>query len=1067
MRPIQLTLQAFASYGEKTVIDFTKPNQNLFLIAGDTGAGKTSIFDAITFALYGEASSSLNKKGGLELQSQYAGLDREPYVELVFTESVGGDEETYVVRRVPQHFRAARQRGKQDQKVSGSVALTMPDGSEYPQKETDAKLAEIVGLTKGQFRQVVMIAQGEFMELLRAESNKKKEIFRKLFNTGLFQDVVEELDRRRKDKRAEIAQIRASCQTEVGHISVPDGYLRADVLSGVRERILKSDRLNVADMDTLLSELALLNEELGREKDEKEKEVKRLGTARDEKRDDYKGAETLAKSYERLDEANRDLEAARAEAASIEEGRKLIGKIRAAYEIKEVCGRYRDAKTAVEKTEKSLKAQEEAYPGLRAAYEAAAEEEERAKKAAEFENASCAKVLARVEKAKEILRRISLAEADVKAGAVRLQKAEKASAAAVQSLLEFGSREQELRETEAALADADSLLAKWEAKAREAEAVSADLETVRRAEAAMKSQETAASRAANAYRDADVLYQKERTEYERKNRLFLDAQAGFLAQRLKDGMPCPVCGATKHPHPAEIKEEQTGLTRETIEETAQKVSEMEKERAAKAAASGAAADVLREKRDHFHEDALQLLDRMKASGVEDADRLSDHFTSAAAANRLAAWRADLEKEGRKRRANASELARVRNLLKKAPAEREKLQDAVDQAKKNAADAKAALAAMQSALDNSRQQTDFPTAKAADAAYQEAAGRKNAADAANVKAKKTARSAMTARDNAKTLISKYEADLPELKADAGEREKAYRRVLAENGMTEDAWKEIEEAHPKSEIDILQKNAELHDKKKASAEGRLRAAEEAIGSRKRPDLAAMKAENDHAQAAFDKAQEALENIKEFFRADAGAYRSLAPKMEERSRVVEENTRIESLYERLAGKRKGAHMDIETFVQRYYLERILYAANARFMEMSAGQYALRMVGADQAGEGKNRGLDLMVYSAVTGKERGIRTLSGGESFMAALSLALGMADQIAESASSLSIDMMFIDEGFGSLDDHSRDEAVKVLKQMAEGNKLIGIISHVTELKQEIDDQLIVTKDEDGSHVRWQIS
>ena len=113
------------------------------------------------------------------------------------------------------------------------------------------------------------------------------------------------------------------------------------------------------------------------------------------------------------------------------------------------------------------------------------------------------------------------------------------------------------------------------------------------------------------------------------------------------------------------------------------------------------------------------------------------------------------------------------------------------------------------------------------------------------------------------------------------------------------------------------------------------------------------------------------------------------------------------------------------------------------------------------------LQVYSTVTGKEREVRTLSGGESFMAALSLALGMADQIQESSAAVNLDMMFIDEGFGSLDEHSRNQAVKVLQEMAEGSRLIGIISHVTELKQEIEDQLIVNKDENGSRVRWQIS
>ena len=138
-----------------------------------------------------------------------------------------------------------------------------------------------------------------------------------------------------------------------------------------------------------------------------------------------------------------------------------------------------------------------------------------------------------------------------------------------------------------------------------------------------------------------------------------------------------------------------------------------------------------------------------------------------------------------------------------------------------------------------------------------------------------------------------------------------------------------------------------------------------------------------------------------------------------------------------------------------------------MTNHQFELRMYDTRRAGEGKNHGLDLMVYSTVTGKEREARTLSGGESFMAALSLALGMADQIRESSASLNLDMMFIDEGFGSLDERSRNEAVKVLKQMAGGSRLIGLISHVSELKQEIEDQLIVTKDEEGSHVKWQIS
>ena len=200
---------------------------------------------------------------------------------------------------------------------------------------------------------------------------------------------------------------------------------------------------------------------------------------------------------------------------------------------------------------------------------------------------------------------------------------------------------------------------------------------------------------------------------------------------------------------------------------------------------------------------------------------------------------------------------------------------------------------------------------------------------------------------------------------------------------------------------------------------------------------------------------------------AHETMVPGLEKRKKAVGEYERLDRLYRILSGNKTGSRMDLETYVQRRYLEQILDSANRRFWEMSGGQFELRMYQLERAGEGKNRGLDLMVYSNVTGKEREVRTLSGGESFMAALSLALGMADQIQQSSSAIHLDMMFIDEGFGSLDSQSRDQAVRVLQQMAGGSKLIGIISHVSELKQEIEDQLIVSKDEEGSSARWQIS
>ena len=246
-----------------------------------------------------------------------------------------------------------------------------------------------------------------------------------------------------------------------------------------------------------------------------------------------------------------------------------------------------------------------------------------------------------------------------------------------------------------------------------------------------------------------------------------------------------------------------------------------------------------------------------------------------------------------------------------------------------------------------------------------------------------------------------------------------------------------------------------------------ADQAIGGREKPELSEIRSALGRAEEVLSSAQDKLEKISAASRANARALRALEPNLRERSQLLREFTRMDSLLGRLGGKRSGSRMDIETFVQRWYLERILRAANLRFRRMSGGQFELRMVSLDRAGEGKNHGLDLTVYSTVTGKERSVNTLSGGESFLAALSLALGMADQIQENSAAVHPDIMFIDEGFGSLDDHAREQAVRVLQGMAENSRLIGIISHVSELKMEIEDQLIVTRDREGSHVRWQIS
>ncbi len=906
MRPIRLTMQAFGSYGKRTEIDFTVPVQNLFLITGDTGAGKTTIFDAIVFALYGEASSGMNKKDGAELQSQFCSLETEPWVELTFSEERQGQKEEYTVRRSPRHLRPLK-RGSGTKEEGERVSLFMPDGREFSsnQKETDEEIEGIVGLSKTQFMQVAMIAQGEFMELLRADSNRKKEIFRKLFGTERFQRVVDELAARRKEKLAEIGRIRTVCQTEAAHIVVPcrqngekAGESEQELLQ-IRDRILASETLSVTDMERLL---VLLQEVCGSLQEEETGAAavyQDAAAKRDAKRDALTAAKALLASYEQLEKAQRELAACEESRKEMETLTGILLRLQAAGEVQSRYLRLQDVRAQLEKGRENRKKLQALLPEI----------EERTGKG--------------------------------------------------QLLEEKAAHQRELLLTLCTQADAAALQEKDCAeKEREAKHLQKE------------------------YTEAGSRYRKARAESEELRQAFLDGQAGILARMLKPGEPCPVCGSLEHPSPCRTLAEHADLTREKVEAAAQTAQSWNQKQEKAAAAAAAALQTAKELSESLEKTRKTLQEKLSREGL-------------------------LEEGEGQTLPTAKELGRL-------------VAGKEEEAERRLQEIKSGLLTLQ------KKASEY-----------------------------------------KAQLENLEEAIPQLEESRQARLEEYEQAQRESGITEEEREHLVQAYSKADAERLQKTLDSWRKRLARAEGARESAQKAIGNHARPDLTTLEEEAAKAEKGMQLEKERWEDLQQARKADQSVWDALAPKMEERAQRVQEYGRLDSLCSRLGGKVKGARMDIETFVQRYYLERILCAANRRFQEMSAGQFALRMVGAEQAGEGKNRGLDLMVYSEVTGKEREIRTLSGGESFMAALSLALGMADQIQEASASIHLEMMFIDEGFGSLDDHARSQAVRVLEQMAGGSRLVGIISHVTELKQELEDQLIVTRDEEGSHVRWQIS
>lgn len=1064
MKPLKLTMQAFGSYGKNlTTIDFNRPNQNLFLITGDTGAGKTTIFDAIVFAIYGEAGSAKNKKDGIELQSQYVDYGTEPFVELSFSEKSGEEIKVYTVRRVPRHVRPLK-RGSGVKEESEKLSLLMPDGTEYPQKEANQKLEEIVGLTKGQFMQVVMIAQGEFMELLRAKSDDKKVIFRKLFHTEFFRSIVDELGKRRKEKLSEIAGIRTVCQTEVGHIVVPERYEEGEELQTWKQQILSMDKLSVTKMEALLEALNKLCDRLKADRESAERAYEQARGERDEKRDTYTAAQGLSGAFEELEEAERILAECSAMAEEMEAAAQQIGRIYAAYDIQGLHRRFEDAENTLSDTDGKLKEQQAVLPELEQAYQGAAVAEDAAKKCRDAELEAYTKVSERVQKALERFEKIKKAQKDFSEKQKEWQTAKESVEEVRTELADLEVREQEWQKQSEELKDAEKLLERFQYKKEEMLAIEEELTLAKQAQTDVLARQKQAEQAAEEYKVARQNFVDKNTEYVSKQNAFLDAQAGLIArEKLRPGEACPVCGSTEHPKPCEIAEEHRELTREVLEELAKEEENLRQEQEQKAGEANLAAELLAEKTANLENGIRALALRMRKS----VDNIPEKFTLPEAEEALQSRKQLLEKEGKQLEEDAARFGKAQKALKGMDVQKQSLKEAFDQATQKEREAETAFTGVRKALEILEAEREYPSEEEAREALKTATAVREETDSAYQNAHQAADKAKQKKENAEVLIERYQAELPKQREECSRRKAAYVEIMADRDQSEHEWKDLVEKYPKSEAVDLQNQVDAYREKKALAEGKRETARKTIGEQKRPDLAELEQEKKEAEEKLTAIQGELEQYKTEYQTNFTIYQALAPKMEERGMVMQEYGKIDSLYSRLAGNVTDARMDIETFVQRYYLQRILYDANARFRDMSAGQYELRMLSEEQAGSGRNRGLDLMVYSTVTGKEREIRTLSGGESFMAALALALGMADRIQENSAAINLDMMFIDEGFGSLDEHSRNQAVKVLQQMANGSKLIGIISHVSELKQEIEDQLLVSKDEEGSHVKWQIS
>lgn len=1065
MKPIRLTMQAFGSYGEKTEIDFQKGG-DFFLISGDTGSGKSTIFDAMMFALYGEVSTNGSGKEN-ELLSQFVDVRNDkPLVSLVFTAHQHGQEETYKITRTPRHIRPAKRTGAKQQEEGETAELLMPDGSQYPGKlsDTNRKIEELVGLTADQFRKVVMIAQGEFMDFLRAGSKEKTELLRDLLKTDYYYQLSERLKTLAKEKNTAAKTQRANMSFFAGR-AVTEGLPEEDAqaLEAAKGTVIKAaEKLQPEQVNALAEVLSGVCARLQLQQGELAKQQTAAQNDRDECMKRIEAAKPLMDSFKALESAEKTLLECAAQADEIEEKRGLIGKIRDAWAIEPKYQRMKDARDALAAAQTELAAKQQELPKLKQTAADAKVRHQQTEKTKDAATTQCAEVETKVEKALQTFKALDEAEKALRQVEEADTKAKADAKSAKKALDDFKNQEDAWRKQEAELQGAEAAYEVCKQQNQQYRDLYQALKDLHGSQKDVQEKARQAAAAKDAYASATQKYQREQKAYDDYRLAFLNAQAGLLARELAPGKPCPVCGALEHPAPCQLTQENQQLNREELERRRKAADDAAKAQETAASEAKSARDVLEVQQKAATEQERKL--------VENATNIRESVSMATAADveaMLTAWLPELQSASKSVQAKVKTLDDVRKNLDGAKAEREKLEKAAADAQETAKSTENEKTTAATALDIHKKElfgSAYRTREDAVAQRVQAEAALKQAKAAENQAKDDERRAHDAESACETRIQQLNEEMPQKQVNAAEFNQQYQQTMAEKSLDEAQWKSLTADYDAEEPDRLQKVVSDFDQRKSKAEGQCATAQNAIAGREKPDMAKLEAGSKAAESALKEVSDALEAAKHLHSDNAKVLKDLREGRDPLAKACQEANNAQHLSDVMAGSESGNRMNLETFVQRSYMEKILCDANRRFRDMSNGQFELKLINVEDAGEGKNKGLDLEVYSIVTGKTRSVNTLSGGESFMAALSLALGMADQIQAATAAIHLDVMFIDEGFGSLSDNARNEAVNILKEMAGKQRQIGIISHVSELKDEIENQLVVKKDDRGSHISW---
>ncbi|MFR4003314.1 MAG: AAA family ATPase [Romboutsia timonensis] len=1040
MRPIKLTISAFGPYASKQVIDFEElKGRNIFVISGKTGAGKTTIFDAISYALYGEASGESRETDSL--RSHFADDNTETYVELEF--ELRGEK--YTVNRVPKQ-KKKKARGEGYTEKSADATLTLPDGKVITKvKNVTDKIIEILGITREQFKQIVMLAQGEFKKLLLADSVEREGIFRKIFNTYDFEKIQAEL----KDKAANLSKNRTKSKHEMEinlknikgeHDIVIDEYVDFPLVIEKLKDLLERDN-NI---------YKTLNEE-GKEVDNK-LQVKNQEKAIIETNNNLlKEKEIITKALEELLSKEDEY---KNKAKTIIDGKN-------AKEVK-----YIEDKL-IETTKKLTKREEDYNLSLKNIDSLKLEQEEANKLLQIEESKECDREKLSVEinnlnKLEEKI--IELDSLNNKVMHLK-QSAENSKLQIINNKKETEELKKSKEEKELQLKDIATLETKKVELESDIKAKNKTLDEVRELFKVIRSFQNTYiehNNKAKEYKEFEVEYKKVKENYEKMDDLYKKEQAGILASKLQENEPCPVCGSTNHPNKATIKENLKIPTKEELKVAKENLDKLEKENLEKinnlTTLNSNKTTYLEQVNNHlsmlsatlnidktFNSETAKVVKNLGTELKSVIDKLKDELLKVIDKISL---KEKIEKELNLITTTINE--REQSLIKLEESEKNYTTELtqnitkIDEYKKEIPENITNLKTLNKLIEVKTKELNTSKEKLA----------KLRLENENL-AKKLEGENSTSKEINKSI--------EELKLEIANNKANFNEAIKEQGFDniqtyEDAKLQI------SMVESLEKEVENYN-----SELKLTKAKQEDIINKTKDIVFMDITTiDEEIRSIQNNKKELESKLRELHAIIVGNKTVLKNVENLNiefKEIEEEYKVVGELADLANGKKAPYISFERYILASYFEDIIEAANIRLEKMTGDRFSLIRKTSKSKGAGQ-KGLELEIYDNYTDSSRDVSSLSGGESFKASLSLALGLSDIVQSNAGGVSLDTMFVDEGFGTLDPQSLDNAIDSLLELQRGGRLVGIISHVEELKERIDAKLEVTSTSKGSKVEFNI-